>query len=624
MSIILIDNYDSFTFNLSQQIERLSGITPMVFKNDEISVEAVKKIDPLALVISPGPGRPDRAHDVGIAPHLLQELDVPVLGVCLGYQLMAHLCGAKIALAIEAMHGRLSAVSHLQDPLFENIPSTFNVVRYHSLIVENNLPSELQALATTDSGELMAVKHRSKPWWGVQFHPESISTEWGDELIANFLRLAKIDLHPAKPIARTTSRSVANKNLVFEKLVLPEKVATPANTLKRLHQHLFGKEENQFILGSPTFIDMGQSQFVYMGSSNKRIDYVLKDNTITITGRDKISIKQDIFTYMDSLLKEKNTESILPFPFTGGLVGYFGYELKALCGGDQAHQSPYPDASFLWVEEFIVLDRSEQVLYCVSTDEERLLKLVDNIQTFFDCATRKDETPQTGTHRIYKPFFDRDKKQYLKDILICQDKIREGESYEVCLTNQIRLDLVSNPADLYWQLCDTNPAPYASFYKTNTLSVVSSSPEKFLTIHSDGRVRSKPIKGTRAVSLSQDLSIQQDNLKKSIKDRAENLMIVDLVRNDLNRVCETGSVNVSKLMDVESFRTVHQMVSTVCGQRRADKSNMDVIRACFPGGSMTGAPKIRTMQIIDELEGQARGIYSGALGFLSFNGEVDL
>jgi para-aminobenzoate synthetase len=214
---------------------------------------------------------------------------------------------------------------------------------------------------------------------------------------------------------------------------------------------------------------------------------------------------------------------------------------------------------------------------------------------------------------------------YLANIAACKQEILEGESYEICLTTELRAGGRVDPLAAYLGLRVENPAPYGALFRLGGVSVLSSSPERFLQVGRDRVAQSKPIKGTaaRAGNPVQD-ALAASSLTRDPKSLSENLMIADLVRNDLGRVAEMGSVQVPALMRVESYATVHQLVTTVQAKLRPDASAIDCVRASFPGGSMTGAPKLRTMEIIDHLEGRPRGVYSGALGYLSVNGTVDL
>ena len=228
--------------------------------------------------------------------------------------------------------------------------------------------------------------------------------------------------------------------------------------------------------------------------------------------------------------------------------------------------------------------------------------------------------------RLRLPFAARERRDaYLANIAACKHEIFEGESYEICLTTALHSDGAIDPLAAYRLLRRRNPAPYAALLRLGDLSVLSSSPERFLRVDRGRVVESKPIKGTaaRAADPAEDMW-RAAALRDDEKSRAENLMIADLVRNDLGRVCALGTVEVPALMAVESYATVHQLVTTVRGRLREDATAIDAIRATFPGGSMTGAPKLRTMEIIDRLERGPRGVYSGALGFLSVNGTADL
>lgn len=206
-----------------------------------------------------------------------------------------------------------------------------------------------------------------------------------------------------------------------------------------------------------------------------------------------------------------------------------------------------------------------------------------------------------------------------------RERILAGDAFEICTTNRFEVPVRGDAWDLYAELRRINPAPFAAFLQLPFARVISSSPERFLRLDKDRVAETRPIKGTRPrhADPGEDRRLV-DELASSEKDRAENVMIVDLARNDLGRVCRIGSVSVPALFEVESYATVHQLVSTVRGVLAEGRDAIDLIRACFPGGSMTGAPKVEAMKIIDRLEPKERGIYSGALGYLGLDGTLDL
>jgi para-aminobenzoate synthetase len=311
-------------------------------------------------------------------------------------------------------------------------------------------------------------------------------------------------------------------------------------------------------------------------------------------------------------------------------VGYFGYELKAECGGRAQHRSGQPDAAGLWVQRFVAIDHLERTVHFVALHAGDAQAA--SAGSWLDGTMRRAQTAQEVALPLPEPDFrtlevslEAGRNRYEAAIARALALIDAGDSYEVCLTNRIRGRLDIDPLLLYRRLRRANPAPFAAFLRLDALAVLCSSPERFLRIDRNRKVEARPIKGTAPRSADPVLDARLAiGLAQSVKNRAENLMIVDLLRNDLGRVCVTGSVRVPALMAIESYATVHQMVSVITGRLRDGIDAADCIRAAFPGGSMTGAPKIHTMEIIDALEGSARGVYSGALGFVSLNGSADL
>ncbi|WP_434383382.1 aminodeoxychorismate synthase component I [Melittangium boletus] len=639
MKTLLVDNYDSFTFNLYQLCAEVSGTPPLVVRND-VDWAHLQSLDFDQVVLSPGPGRPERAADFGVCTRLLQEATWPVLGVCLGHQGLGHVHGARVVHAPEVMHGRASAILHDGTGLFAGVPQGFSAVRYHSLMV-TDLPACLERTAWTADGLVMGLRHRELPQWGVQFHPESIRSEHGRRLFENFQALSRAFLQthrrparagpaPSLPAAEAGTRApvTAERFTVrFRRLPLfPEPEA--------VFLHLFGEAPRAFWLDSSR-VEPGLARFSFMGEAGGpeglEVRYHVQPRALWVTrGPHTERRDESLFDYLRrELARRRVVSEALPFDFNGGFVGYLGYELKAECGGDAAHVSPLPDAHLLLADRLLAFDAQERVVYgvCLAREEdaagaEAWLDSLEARLRAVPPAPPLAETPSGPTPEVQ---FARSRERYLADIAACQREIREGETYEVCLTNTLRTAPPPEPLAYYRRLRRMSPTPYAAFLRLGDTVLACSSPERFLRIDRAGLVESKPIKGTvaRGRDAQEDARLEAA-LRASEKDRSENLMIVDLVRNDLGRVCEVGSVHVPVLMDVERYATVHQLVSTIRGRLRPESTAVDCIQAAFPGGSMTGAPKKRTLALLDRLEGAARGPYSGAIGFLGVGGGADL
>ena len=643
MKTLLIDNYDSFTYNLFQLLAEANGDEPIVVRNDEMSWEELARLEFDNIVISPGPGSPDHEGDFGVCAEAIRRSEAPLLGVCLGHQGLSWVYDGRVVPAPEVMHGRLSAVLHEDSPLFAGIPREFQAVRYHSLCVEQPLPEDLEPIASTSDGVLMAVAHRRRPQWGVQFHPESICTEYGRLLLANFRDLtadhlggrneiATAGATPSSTVEPSGGKGVGGR----ARLELKVKRLDTLFDTERAFVHLYGEDTDAFWLDSSRVDERARFSFMGAGSGplGATISYEVGSGEVVVErGSETEVMRESIFDYLSREMQRlRYLSDDLPFDFNCGFVGYFGYELKADCEGSDAHRSSMPDAAFLFADRLIAFDHLEQCTYvlCVTEPDgaEEADRWIAEMSLRLAALPPVSDQEWGGSSTEGGPVefrLSRSHQQYLDDIATCKQRLIEGETYEICLTNKITAEVIPDPLALYRALRRVNPAPFSAFLRFGEAAILSSSPERFLSVGRDRWVEAKPIKGTcrRGETPAEDVRLAEE-LRTGEKNRAENLMITDLLRNDLGVVCEVGTVHVPFLMHVETYETVHQLVSTVRGLLREELEPPDCIRACFPGGSMTGAPKKRTMEIIDELEGEARGVYSGAIGYLGLSGGCDL
>lgn len=347
----------------------------------------------------------------------------------------------------------------------------------------------------------------------------------------------------------------------------------------------------------------------------------------------------------------------LPAGLRGGYVGYFGYEARAAMGLEHghpvpgylpAHEAPTPDSLWLPAVRYLVheharpgcaarswlvgdeswCEAAERLLSAALTAVPTAAVPTVAVNGAGECAS--ENNPGNAPELAEPLLFPAPAAEaYMDAVRASQHEIYEGNSYEVCLTAQTNARIQNPSPELFFELYRRqrahNAAPYAAYLRCGDFSVLSSSPERFLSVDEQRNAQTKPIKGT----IARGATPEEDEaaaawLRSDEKTRAENLMIVDLLRNDLSLVSEPHTVRVPVLMGVESYSTVHQLVSTVSSRLREGVSAVAAARACFPGGSMTGAPKPSTMQIIEGLEGRARGVYSGALGFVSADGSANL
>jgi para-aminobenzoate synthetase component I len=382
------------------------------------------------------------------------------------------------------------------------------------------------------------------------------------------------------------------------------------------------------IAGRPwsVFLDSG-----YPYSNQGRYDIIAADPICTlVTHGDTTEITQNGVSVQSAedpfLLLKRQLNPAFPaidgVPFNGGAIGYFSYDLARrleklpVIAEDAEHIAEMAVGIYEWA---LVVDHARQKSTLVGhlADDRKRQALIEQ---FSRLPNPRPDGPFRVTSDIKA---NMDKAAYARAFERIKHYLKEGDCYQVNLTQRFAADCEGDPWAAYRVLRELNAAPFSGYLNLPEAQILSSSPERFLKL-TDGIVETKPIKGTRprkqdAAEDRRQIQLLQD----SKKDRAENVMIVDLLRNDLSKTCKKGSVKVPVLFDVESYATVHHLVSTVTGELADDRHALDLLRSCFPGGSITGAPKIRAMEIIEEIEPHRRGVYCGSIGYLGFDGNMD-
>lgn len=376
------------------------------------------------------------------------------------------------------------------------------------------------------------------------------------------------------------------------------------------------------------------------GGDVGRYSYVTADPFLTLRSRGRrVEITEagstglldaDPWNVLSELLGRYAREAApdLP-PFQGGAAGYLAYDL-----GRHLERLPYtavddlglPELSVGFYDWVLARDHESERSWLIATGlpEGTVAAATERLRQV-EGLLLQPVRRQTGAASTLTPVLrsDTGKAAHMQAVGRAKEHIAAGDIYQVNLTHRLSGDWSGDPWGLYLAMREQSPVPYGAFLDLDDAAVLSGSPERFLRL--DGRrVETRPIKGTRPRGRTPEEDEQlATELRTSPKDRAENLMIVDLLRNDLGKVCDVGSVHVPSLFSLEGYSNVWQLVSTVVGDLRQDADAVDLLRACFPGGSITGCPKVRSMEIIEELEPVRRGIYCGSIGYLSFSGRMD-
>ncbi len=429
------------------------------------------------------------------------------------------------------------------------------------------------------------------------------------------------------------SRLSHSQPLLVEEFPLP---AEPFQLFSR-----FASELYSFILDSPhpggdqpnqgRYSFFGYDPFAIVKSFSEDIE-ILMDGHLSRQRGNPLDL-------LGELLKRYRLSPVhSTLPLIGGAVGYIGYEIRHFIEkvpGKNTDDLLMPHLYFAFYDRIMACDHLEKKCYLISNGlpeednnrrmtraSERLKELKHRLETGIDCSSVHQPGSRAAVKSHIKSNFTRE--EYLNAVKKVKEYILAGDIFQANLSQRFETDAPASPFMLYDRLRRVNPSPFSAFLNYPEGIIACSSPERFLRVAGD-RVETSPIKGTRprGKTPAED-RMMAEALRSSPKDRAENIMIVDLERNDLGRVCRFGSVKVDKLTSLESFPTVFHLTSTISGTLDPGKGIIDLLKATFPGGSITGAPKVRSMEIIDGLEPNQRGPYTGSLGYISFNGNADL
>ena len=435
-----------------------------------------------------------------------------------------------------------------------------------------------------------------------------------------FVRLAQN--HPSVPIVAELSLDEAKSSIgIFQDLFYQCKYSFLLDSGKG------GKNTGRYSF-------LGGTPFLYFKYQNGNA-------TIWKSGK-ALSLQSDPIKSLTTLLEEYKTSyfSYLNHFFGGG-IGYFNYELvhylDSFAGKIKKNDLHIPDIFFFFVDEIVAIDHFEKKIkfICLAKTSERridqiyfnsILRLTNKINQYYSFSRKEKSLNNRKKILPGKEVFQSNvsKKEFEDMVRKAKTYINEGEIYQANLSRRFEGGFDGDPFILFKYLQEINPSPFSAFLKFDDFYIVSSSPERLVKVRKN-RIETRPIAGTKPRGLAADQDKKLSNeLLLNEKEKAEHLMLVDLERNDLGRLCEYGSVKVNEFMVLEKYSHVWHIVSNVTGKLRNDVKFDSILKACFPGGTITGCPKIRSMEIINEIENNSRGPYTGSLGYIGFSGEMDL
>ena len=607
--ILVVDNLGFTTNILTHQL----GAVHLVSAAELV---ALNLTDYSHVVIPHGTQVPDLSG-------LLEHPELPVLAIGSGYQHLAAAYGHDTVASAQPVYGEPVVHRHTGTGILEGIESPVELISYHAWRLSTMDPAKFDIAAVDHADNVLVYRLNGTNHWGLHCDPAALQSTAGPSILQNFLSLAPIPSTEISSPVPTTSSST--HSIAVHTRQLTGHLDTQA-TFRNLQYDATAA----FWLDSAA-AHLGQGNTTIMGTNTgplaQTVRWDVATNQLDIDqAGEQTSTSEDVLDYLQRHAWQPDQPLDLD-GFTGGWVGYLGYEAKqaTMPGHTNTHQASTPDAYWIKPQAFLRYDHRTQVITLVAFNDEALLGTLQTALVF-----GAGSQPQSTQHQQVAGQWRLTTEEYQDRARDIQAMLNAGEAAGICLTDTYGLnDYRGDTLALYERLRLKNPAPYAGYLRFNTfddeLEILCASPEKFLKVDRHGLVESKPIKGTvaRSIDPAQDVQVAQ-HMAADPKIQSENLMITDLLRDDLAKVSQPGTVDVPKLMAVESFATVHQLVTTVTGQLRSNTPVVEALKAVFPGGSMTGAPKPLSIETLDQLEAGPRGIYSGAMGWLGDDNSAEL
>jgi para-aminobenzoate synthetase len=657
MKILLIDNYDSFTYNVYQYLKEMKNEV-ICTRNDKISIKEIEEMNPDIIFISPGPGNPRSA---GICLEVVKYFGgkISIFGICLGHQVIGEAFGGKIVHAKELYHGKTSEILTNANGVFENLQSEFKATRYHSLVVEKEtLPDCFEVTCQTSDGEIMGIKHKNYNIEGVQFHPESIMTEIGKKILLEFLQRTKRII--GKDFINKITKYEDENIIKFNELNCVKKIGVKQYALKfNIKDNFLGIFENIrakygecncTILDSVDgpAVDCGKSYIgvfpkyeLIISNSRMKIStdnrcicdifienfkelYDIKEEDFNLKGH-KFS---DIYPIISTIFKAKKMHDV-DINFSNGLIGVFSYEyLHYIEKIDNKNKSvlKFPDVHLKYFSTILQYDKNTSELVVINNEIPGIEQTKLDIERLLDEKENliKNDIDNNGIqHSKSEIFSNMTKEEFFSRVARAKQYIKEGDIFQIQIGRRLHVKENIKPFDVYKKLRRLNPTPYMFYWECEDYQLISNSPELQLKVE-NGKIIIRPIAGTSKGKgkTKEEAQLLKQELENNPKEQAEHIMLVDLARNDIGRIATSGSVRVSKLMKTEEFSHVFHLISSVEGEILGEINTMKLFESTFPAGTLTGAPKVRAMEIINELENEERGPYGGAFGFFEFNGNI--